>query len=189
MNGLPSNELSALAPRALPCLRPTPHGGTPTIGRSPHAPVPRPSMPLTSLLNPSNLRPADRARRVFPRPVRPQSVPVVQRPRTPPFQGENTGSNPVGDAKSSLVAFSSSNTLKNEIYDSVPNPSDEKVMPFSKKGLLKTTFALAGAPHPEFCWLCNQIASKPLDRVDVILLSLCIAQGSTDGLDFCGQSN
>ena len=26
------------------------------------------------------------------------SVPVVQRPRTPPFQGENTGSNPVGDA-------------------------------------------------------------------------------------------
>ena len=26
-------------------------------------------------------------------------VPVVQRPRTPPFQGENTGSNPVGDAK------------------------------------------------------------------------------------------
>ncbi len=31
----------------------------------------------------------------FPQPHR---VPVVQRPRTPPFQGENTGSNPVGDA-------------------------------------------------------------------------------------------
>jgi hypothetical protein len=28
----------------------------------------------------------------------PLRVPVVQRPRTPPFQGENTGSNPVGDA-------------------------------------------------------------------------------------------
>jgi hypothetical protein len=31
-------------------------------------------------------------------------VPVVQRPRTPPFQGENTGSNPVGDAKDSNTA-------------------------------------------------------------------------------------
>jgi hypothetical protein len=27
-------------------------------------------------------------------------VPVVQWPRTPPFHGGNTGSNPVGDAKS-----------------------------------------------------------------------------------------
>src|SRR5439155_26742217 len=26
------------------------------------------------------------------------SVPIVQRPRTWPFQGQNTGSNPVGDA-------------------------------------------------------------------------------------------
>ncbi len=26
------------------------------------------------------------------------SVPVVQRPRTPPFHGDDTGSNPVGDA-------------------------------------------------------------------------------------------
>jgi hypothetical protein len=25
-------------------------------------------------------------------------VPVVQRPRTPPFHGDDTGSNPVGDA-------------------------------------------------------------------------------------------
>jgi hypothetical protein len=27
-------------------------------------------------------------------------VPVVQRPRTPPFHGDDTGSNPVGDANS-----------------------------------------------------------------------------------------
>ena len=33
------------------------------------------------------------------RPTRPRSrVPIVQRPRTWPFQGQNTGSNPVGDA-------------------------------------------------------------------------------------------
>ena len=29
------------------------------------------------------------------------SVPIVQRPRTWPFQGQNTGSNPVGDATTS----------------------------------------------------------------------------------------
>src|SRR5438445_9577539 len=30
-------------------------------------------------------------------------VPIVQRPRTWPFQGQNTGSNPVGDVKDVLV--------------------------------------------------------------------------------------
>ena len=30
--------------------------------------------------------------------IRPPHVPIVQRPRTWPFQGQNTGSNPVGDA-------------------------------------------------------------------------------------------
>ena len=31
----------------------------------------------------------------------PHRVPIVQRPRTWPFQGQNTGSNPVGDANTS----------------------------------------------------------------------------------------
>ena len=35
-------------------------------------------------------------------------VPIVQRPRTWPFQGQNTGSNPVGDA----TANGSTNPLK-----------------------------------------------------------------------------
>ena len=32
------------------------------------------------------------------RPTPANRVPVVQRPRTPPFHGDDTGSNPVGDA-------------------------------------------------------------------------------------------
>ena len=34
-------------------------------------------------------------------------VPVVQWPRTPPFHGGNTGSNPVGDAISQLAGICS----------------------------------------------------------------------------------
>jgi hypothetical protein len=33
-------------------------------------------------------------------------VPVVQRPRTPPFHGDDTGSNPVGDANLSIIGQS-----------------------------------------------------------------------------------
>ena len=35
-------------------------------------------------------------------------VPVVQRPRTPPFHGDDTGSNPVGDANQLLLRSLSS---------------------------------------------------------------------------------
>ena len=41
-------------------------------------------------------------------------VPVVQRPRTPPFHGDDTGSNPVGDAN----PFN--NFLPSEISDPIP---------------------------------------------------------------------
>ena len=37
-------------------------------------------------------------RRGLERPSALPHVPIVQRPRTWPFQGQNTGSNPVGDA-------------------------------------------------------------------------------------------
>ncbi len=41
----------------------------------------------------------------------PASVPVVQWPRTSPFHGGNTGSNPVGDAKQNQQVTSSEATF------------------------------------------------------------------------------
>src|SRR3954454_12727672 len=39
------------------------------------------------------------------------SVPIVQRPRTWPFQGQNTGSNPVGDANLRTTPLISGSTV------------------------------------------------------------------------------
>ena len=46
-------------------------------------------------------------------------------PRTPPFQGGDTGSNPVGDAKSSAARGASSRAIGNIIHnDGVPRAMD-----------------------------------------------------------------
>jgi hypothetical protein len=52
-------------------------------------------------------------------------VPIVQRPRTWPFQGQNTGSNPVGDAISVPVGGIDAFTPMNADVSGVPNPSSE----------------------------------------------------------------
>jgi hypothetical protein len=49
-------------------------------------------------------------------------VPIVQRPRTWPFQGQNTGSNPVGDAIPELLPESPPKYLKANEVTTVPNP-------------------------------------------------------------------
>ena len=48
---------------------------------------------------------------VLPSPKRPRRL---ARPRTPPFHGDNTGSNPVGDAKLDSLVWKSPNELKAE---------------------------------------------------------------------------
>src|SRR5262249_20778150 len=48
-------------------------------------------------------------------------VPIVQRPRTWPFQGQNTGSNPVGDATSVTTAVAP--------RTSPPNTADSPICP------------------------------------------------------------
>ena len=41
-------------------------------------------------------------------------VPVVQRPRTPPFHGDDTGSNPVGDANTFHKPPAKSSSVKTQ---------------------------------------------------------------------------
>jgi hypothetical protein len=41
----------------------------------------------------------------------------LARPRTPPFHGDNTGSNPVGDANKSSSLLIDSNILKREVLE------------------------------------------------------------------------
>src|SRR5687768_16178131 len=68
---------------------------------------------------------------------RPPRVPIVQRPRTWPFQGQNTGSNPVGDATSTQVFL---RTISAAVAAPVISyPSASPVRPFSHRSPSRQT--------------------------------------------------
>ena len=59
-------------------------------------------------------------------------VPVVQRPRTPPFQGGNTGSNPVRDAIPFSRRSGAGNCMKAKQVTPVPTSFPSNVSPSGK---------------------------------------------------------
>src|SRR5438067_1842074 len=84
--------------------------------------------------------------------VRALRVPIVQRPRTWPFQGQNTGSNPVGDAKRS-------DTFRHNSFENQPH------CPFALELVeLPLTLALRGEDQPPFQELGNNSAGLDVVR-------------------------
>src|ERR1700733_8093318 len=79
----------------------------------------------------------------------PPSVPVVQWPRTPPFHGGNTGSNPVGDAK--LSQSLSGNHPKSPSTSLGPVKCLQTISPASFPAATSSSFAGSGRSELSWC--------------------------------------
>src|SRR3954470_16945700 len=69
----------------------------------------------------------------------------LARPRTPPFHGDNRGSNPLGDAKPLSSTGIGPKLLQSIGVTLVPNPSGLTVIPSGNRAACRRSFVLSGA--------------------------------------------
>src|SRR5271167_740114 len=74
----------------------------------------------------------------------------LARPRTPPFHGDNMGSNPIGDTKLVFPSQTSCNIVKSPLLRAVPNPA-----------LVYVTHGYYSVIDPATRFVASDISAKP----------------------------